>query len=401
MLIAGESSGDHYAAQLVRALRRELAAEPPTVTRDYQPLKTSLEPRFFGAGGPQMAAAGVELAFDMTEHSVIGLSEVLKQFFKFRRLFRQLFRLALDRQPEAIICVDFSGFNRRFAQAIKNHVRRRAGWFHQWNPALIQYVSPQVWASRESRAYTLPGQFDLLLSIFAFEKKWYARRVPHFRVDFIGHPIIDDYQALARSNSSSGAPPTVVLLPGSRPGELTRHLPIMFGALELLRKAVPQLRARMVLPNERLMQQAKAGSVPAELQIQCGGLPEALKDADIAIAKSGTITVDCAYFGVPTVVMYRTSFSTYQVGKRLVKLKFIAMPNLLANDMIFPEFVQDAATAETIAQAALELLRDDKRRHQIKERLAEVVATLGPPGASDRAARLILQLVESRSPQPD
>src|ERR1019366_4578982 len=121
MLIAGETSGDMLAAELVRALRQEFAEAAAIPTADYQPLHTSLEPRFFGAGGPQMAAAGVELAFDMTEHSIIGLSEVLKHYFKFRRLFRQLFRLALERQPDAIVCVDFAGFNRRFAHAIRRY----------------------------------------------------------------------------------------------------------------------------------------------------------------------------------------------------------------------------------------------------------------------------------------
>src|SRR5262249_21005173 len=152
MLIAGEASGDLLAAELVQSLRQELIDAKAQPTQDYQPLYTSLAPRFLGAGGPRMQAAGVELAFDMTAHSVIELSYVLKNYLKFRRLFLQLFHLALNREPDAIICVDFSGFNRRFGHAIKKYVRSRTGWFHDWNPRLIQYVSPQVWASREGRA---------------------------------------------------------------------------------------------------------------------------------------------------------------------------------------------------------------------------------------------------------
>ena len=140
-----------------------------------------------------MAAAGVDLAFDMTAHSVVGLSEVLKNYFKFRRLFHQLFQLALERQPDAIICVDFSGFNRRFAHAIRQYTRAHADWFHDWNPKLIQYVSPQVWASREGRAYQMARDYDLVLSIFPFEKDWYAKRVPQLPVEFVGHPIVDRY----------------------------------------------------------------------------------------------------------------------------------------------------------------------------------------------------------------
>ena len=117
MLVAGEASGDMLAAELVRALREELAGAEAIPTPDYQPLRASLEPRFFGAGGPRMAAAGVDLAFDMTAHSVIGLSDALSNYLTFRRLFHRLYDLAVERQPDAIICVDFSGFNRRFAHA--------------------------------------------------------------------------------------------------------------------------------------------------------------------------------------------------------------------------------------------------------------------------------------------
>src|SRR5262249_27347681 len=125
MVIAGEASGDLLAAELVRALREEIPRAEAAPTWDYQPLQASLEPHFFGAGGPKMTAAGVELAFDMTQHSVVGLSDVLKNILKFRRLFRQLFHLAVEHQPDAIIGVDFSGFNSRFAHAIRQYARSR------------------------------------------------------------------------------------------------------------------------------------------------------------------------------------------------------------------------------------------------------------------------------------
>src|SRR5213075_992598 len=126
--------------------------------------------RFFGAGGPHMAAAGIELAMDLTAHSVTGISDVLKNLGKFRRLLRELYDLALAREPDVIICVDFSGFNRRFAHAIKQYTRTRQDWFHDWDPKIVQYVSPQVWASRESRIYQMAKNFDLVLSIFPFER---------------------------------------------------------------------------------------------------------------------------------------------------------------------------------------------------------------------------------------
>jgi lipid-A-disaccharide synthase len=400
MLIAGEASGDVLAAELVRALRAELAEVESIPTADYQPLHASLEARFFGAGGPQMAAAGVDLALDMTEHSVIGISDALKNYFKFRRLFYQLHQLALERQPDAIICVDFSGFNRRFAHAIRQYTRRRNDWFHDWNPKIIQYVSPQVWASREGRAYQMARDYDVVLSIFPFEKDWYAKRVPQLRVEFVGHPIADRYrEGQGASGGGRGAKgmSMLLLLPGSRTSELARHLPVMMGALALIRAQMPDLRVRMVLPNETLVQQAKAQSLPGNLEVQAGGLPESLTEAEVAIASTGTVTTECAYFGVPTVALYKTSWSTYQVARRIVKVKYLAMPNLLADEEVFPEFIQDAASAENIARAALELLRDQAWRARVKARLAEIVASLGGPGATQRAAHVIVETLKAKA----
>ncbi len=399
MLIAGEASGDLLAAELVTALRDELACAETSATTDSQPLRTSLAPRFFGAGGPRMAAAGVDLALDMTEHAVVGLFEVLKHYLKFRQLFHRLYRLALERQPDAIICVDFSGFNRRFAHAIRKYVRPRQDWFHDWSPRLIQYVSPQVWASREGRAYQIAQDYDLLLSIFQFEKAWYAKRVPRLAVEFVGNPIAERFSHLkataspvpARSLSS----PTVLLLPGSRTSELARHLPVLIGALQRMRGAQASLRARMVLPNETLAAKARATGLPTDLEIQTGRLHEALREADVALASTGTVTMECAYFGVPTVALYQTSWPTYQIAKQLVTVKYLAMPNLLADEEVFPEFIQSAATAENLARAALELLSDENRRKHIREKLSEIVSSLGGHGASRRAAQAIIRCLNS------
>jgi lipid-A-disaccharide synthase len=396
MLIAGEASGDVLAAELVRALRQEFADAEAIPTTDYQPLHASLEPRFFGAGGPRMAAEGVELAFDLTAHSVIGLSDVLKKPSKFLRLLRQLFELALERQPDAVICVDFSEFNHRFAHAIRQYTRAHADWFHDWDPKIIRYPSPQVWAWRESRAYRMARDFDLVLSIFPFEKDWYAKRVPQLPVEFVGHPMVDRYpegRAAGGEGRGRHGASNLLLLPGSRGSELTRHLPVMMAALELIRAKVPDLRARMVLPNDKLVQRAKRLGYPAWLQAQIGGLPGALSEADVAIASTGTVTMECAYFGVPTVALYKTSWISYQVGRRVVKVKYLAMPNLLANEEVFPEFIQASATPDKITRATVELLRDAPRRAEVKAKLVEIVASLGPPGAARRAAKAIIKML--------
>ena len=182
MLIAGEASGDLLATELVSALHAQSSIlDPPS------------SPVFYGAGGSRMAAAEVELALDLTQHSVIGISDVLKNYFKFRRLFHQLLKLAIKRQPDAIIGVDYGGFNLRFGHAIKQYVRKNQSASTPWNPKIIQFVSPQVWASRPGRANLLAADYDLLLSIFPFEKVWYAKRVPKLRVEFVGHPMVERF----------------------------------------------------------------------------------------------------------------------------------------------------------------------------------------------------------------
>ncbi|PWU19489.1 MAG: hypothetical protein C5B50_06515 [Verrucomicrobia bacterium] len=439
MLIAGEASGDLLAAELVQALRRELTGVEAIPTTDYQPLHASLEPRFCGAGGPKMAGGGVDLAFDLTTHAVVGFTDVIKKFPFFRRAFRRLVHLAIEREPDVIICVDFGGFNLRFARAIRSYVASRNDWFHDWQPKIVQYVSPQVWASREGRAYQIAQDYDLLLSIVPFEKEWYSRRVPKLRVEFVGHPLVDRYgrggdlKGLKRLNELNGlnklnakAPDgaaSVLLLPGSRSGEVRRHVPILLEAAQKI-AAARQTVFRMVLPNEQLVQQAARAMAsrpigmasPGQpvanevariihesprIEVQVGGLESALRQADIAITKSGTITSECALFGVPAVVFYKTSPMTYFLGRRLVKVEHLALPNLLTSlgksepvEPVFPEFIQGAATPENIARATLELLEDPGRRDRVKSRLGEIAASLGPSGATERAANAIVRLLE-------
>ncbi len=392
MLIAGDPSGDMLAAELVGALREKVVASSEHVSNHVQPLQTALAPRFFGAGGPKMVAAGVEQIFDLTQHSVIGFAEVLKNLGKFKRLFNQLLRVAIARQPDVIIGVDYGGFNLRFAKAIKAHVRANRGVFNNWNPKIVQFVSPQVWASRAGRAYTLAENHDLLLSIFPFEKAWYAQRVPKLRVEFVGHPMMGRSQKSEVRGRRSDAP-CIVLLPGSRADEVRRHWPVVTGAFELLRREVSDLAGKMILPTQQLADTMKAAGLPAGLEIQVGGLTGALAQADLAITKSGTVTMECALHGVPAVVFYKTSWPTYFIGKRIVTVKYLAMPNLIADKAIYPEFVQQAATPENISRAALELLRDEKRRSAVRGKLATVIASLGKPGAASRAAEAIVSLL--------
>ncbi len=375
MLIAGEASGDLLAGELVTALK--------------QTSSSARGAEFFGAGGPRMAAAGVDLAFDLTRHAVIGITDVLKNYFKFKRLFDQLLAKAIERRPDVVIGVDFGGFNLRFGQAVKAWVRQHpeAGW----NPKIVQYVSPQVWASRPGRAKKLEADYDLLLSIFPFEKVWYSQRAPTLRVAFVGHPMLDRVPQPPRGPRPAGGP-LVVLLPGSRRSELQRHLPVMLAAWTRIQAAVPDCRATMVLPNEPLVVLARALGSPASVTIQLGDLPATLAQAEVAIASTGTVTMECAFYGVPTVTLYKTSWLTYEIGRRIVTVKSLTMPNLLAGEEVMPEFIQHHAIGYNIAEATVKLLRSEPRREKVKKRLVQIISTLGKPGASQRAAEAVLKL---------
>ncbi len=372
MVIAGEASGDMLAAELVEALRTQLP-----------------QARFFGAGGERMAGTGLALLEDMTRHSVIGLWEALKRYPFFRRLMNRLVDAACERRPDVIVCVDFSGFNRRLARAIRERSR-----LSSWRPRIVQYVSPQVWASRPGRARSMARDFDLVLCLLPFEKAWYARHAPELRVEFVGHPLVDRHGGVATEEAQGAATKTLLLLPGSRVAELSRHLPPMLDAAGRILAARPGTPVRLVLADASMVAPAQLAiaRLPG-LGVSIGGLSQELRQAAVAIASTGTVTLECAYFGVPTVAIYRTSWPTYLIARCLIHVDYLAMPNLLADEALFPELIQGAATGERIAQAALHLFDDTARRQALKARLADVVATLGGTGASRRAAKAIAGLL--------
>jgi lipid-A-disaccharide synthase len=376
LVIAGEPSGDLLAAELVASLRTAIAAAGmPT-------------PAFFGAGGPRMAKAGVSLQLDLTRHSVIGPGDVIRKYAFFRRTFWNLMAQAEAKRPDLVLLVDYSHFNHKFAAEIRKLASDR------WHPRIVKYVSPQVWASRPGRASVMARDFDLLLCIFPFEPGWYARRVPHLPTTYVGHPVLDRYPSLPTPPPRDPAQkPLVLLLPGSREGELRRHLPVVLGAAERIAHEMP-VRHRMILPREELQAMARRmGSPRVTVDLQVGGLAEGLAEADVAIASTGSVTMECARFGVPTVAFYRTSWLTYQIAKRVVQVSHLAMPNLLANREVFPEFVQGAATPANLANEALALLRDPARCAGIRGQLEGIIRSLGPPGAAPRAAQAILSLL--------
>lgn len=379
MMIAGEPSGDTLSAELIDALRsRWPGALPPLI----------------GAGGPRMRSAGVAISHELTTLSVIGPADVARHYLRFRRIFHDLVRLATEARPDLVILIDYSHFNHRFASALRAAAARSGG---TWNPKIVKYVSPQVWASRPGRAQQMQRDFDLLLCLFPFEPDWYASRTPRLRVRYVGHPVLDRYP---NAPEPSPARPVsdghrVLLLPGSRGQELRRHLPVMQAACARI-QAQSRCDFLAVLPTEALRDQAAQLLQPQPaIRLQVGSLPEALRWASVAIASTGSVTMECAYFAVPTVALYRTSWLTYLLGKQLVTVPYLSMPNLLAGRVVMPEFVQGDATPEAISNAASAILQNPGRAEQMRADLREVVAGLGKPGACGRAADAILELVRN------
>jgi len=395
MLIAGEASGDLLAAELVAALREK---SPGAV--------------FFGAGGGNMKAAGVDMVYDMGQLAVVGVTDVVRNIFEIRRVQKLLLAEAVKRKPDAVIGVDYGGFNLRFGHAIKLQVRTQFGHGgsisrqvaahirdggpkppEPWLPKTVQFISPQVWASRPKRADRMAPDYDLLLSIFPFEKEWYAKRVPQLRVEFVGHPMVERFakeEGKRKKEEPSSTTPQILLLPGSRRSELKQHLPAMLGAWKLIRGKIPQASASMVVPNETIAQLAR--SLGADMPIQTGDITSALADTDLAIAKTGTVTMECAFFRVPTVTLYKGSWLNYQIVRQVLTVKTFTMANLLAGEEVYPEFLQYTLTAGNLAGAALEILQNEDRRAKMRAQLDKVVASLGGPGATRRAADAILSL---------
>ena len=375
LLSCGEPSGDLYAG----ALTRELHALDPTI-------------ELSGLGGPQFAAAGGRLIEDYRGLAVTGLTEAIA---KLPRSFAALGRLvaaARDDRPDALIVVDFPDFNFRLARRLK-----RLGI------PVVYYISPQIWAWRPRRLATIREFADRVLVIFPFEEAIY--RDGGVPVEFVGHPLVDLAKPrttrdrfLAEQRLSSGAP-TVAILPGSRPNEVSRIFPDLMAAAERIRAAVPDAQfvvARAPHLDDRLFEAASAaGRMPVRLVE--GDTDTVLASADLALTASGTATVQTALHDTPMIVVYRVSHATYLLARWLVSVSAIGMVNLIAGERIVPELVQDAFTPDAVAREAIAMMSDRERLARVRRGLARVRARLGGSGASRRAAQAILRVVEQRT----
>ena len=353
MFIAGEASGDAHAAELITALR----AQAPDV-------------KVFGAGGPKMQAAGMELLLDLTEHAVVGLVEVLKNYGKFRRIFWDLVQVAERRKPDAVLLIDFPGFNLRFARQMKLRGIK-----------VIYYISPQLWAWHASRAKQIERDVELMLTIFPFEKAWYAQHAPKLRVEFVGHPFAE--RVKAGGAAATREEKLVLLLPGSREREVAKIWPIMMEVVERMPAGVKFIAAAVNGQSATMMKHSR-------VTVEVGQAHELMQRATLAITASGTATMECAFYGCPMIVVYKVNWLTYLIGRMVVKVNWLAMPNVIAGCEIVPEFIQHDAKPERIAAVAGDLLSNAASRGQMQGELRKIVESLGGAGASQRAAAFIL-----------
>jgi lipid-A-disaccharide synthase len=335
-------------------------------------------------GGPQVAAAGGRLLDDYRELAVTGLTEALAKIPRSLTALRRLVRAAAADRPDALVAIDFPDFNFRLARAVK---RLRI--------PVVYYISPQIWAWRPGRLATMRRIADRVLVIFPFEEQLY--RSGGIPVEFVGHPLVDlaapsaAREGFLASLGLTASAPTIAILPGSRPNEVSRILPDLLASIPIIHGSVPDAQfivARAPHLDDRLFAAVGSAAVVVE-----GDTDTVLASADVALTASGTATVQAALHDTPMVIVYRLSPLTYRLGRRLVTVSTIGMVNLIAGERLVPELVQDAFTPAAVAREAIPMLTDRSRAATIRAGLARVRERLGGSGASRRAAEAILRVV--------
>jgi lipid-A-disaccharide synthase len=367
--VAGEASGDARGAELMNALR-ELAP-------DLQ---------FLGAGGPRMREIAGGDFLDWADEAVVGLWDVLRKYGYFKAQFDRTLADLVRVQPDALIFIDYPGFNLRMAKAARARLSKTR---------IIYYISPQVWAWHRGRIPKMAKVLDLMLCIFPFEKPLYEKS--GLRTEFVGHPLVD-----ALEPKRSGKPremDLIALLPGSRKKEVRKIFPTMLAAARLMKAERPGLQFAAAAPSEVIAEEMRA-LLPdkAFCSITVGAAHNLMDRAGAGMVCSGTATLEAAFFGLPMVILYRTAWLTWVVGRRLVKVPFLGMPNLLAGREIVREFLQDAAQPEQIAAELLRLTGDPEARIRVQKNLTSAVLQLGDSGAGTRAARAIVRELSLAGP---
>jgi len=379
LLSAGEPSGDAYGARLATALQARLGAH------------------LVGLAGPHMRAAGVEATARMEEISVLGLSEVLRHLPRIWRAERRLERV-LRTRPDLAIFIDYPGFHLRLAARAR-----------RYGVPVLYYVAPQVWAWWKSRLRKMARAVDHVAVVFPFEVEWYeSAGIP---VTFVGHPLAEELAEVRDPNAGAAireraglAPeqPYLALLAGSRIEEVERLLPAQLGAARILQGESAGLGIVVPAASEALAERSRelvrVAGVRAEVLV--GDTHAAVEHARAAVVASGTATLEAAALGTPLVVVYRLSRLTWEIAKRVVRVRRVALANIVAGEDVAVELLQDQVTPAAIARALRPLLADGPEREAALGRLRGFRSHLGEPGAAERVAELAARLYRKPESAP-
>ncbi|MDD4879882.1 MAG: lipid-A-disaccharide synthase [Candidatus Omnitrophica bacterium] len=370
MIIAGEASGDLHGSSLALALKE---IEPDV--------------KLVGMGGEKMVKAGLQSFQDIKDLSVIGILEILSSLKKFKDAFNLLVRKLDSEKPDAVVLIDYPEFNLRFAIEAKKR-----------GIPVIYYISPQIWAWRKGRVNTVKKYVDKMIVILGFEKDFYAKE--GVNVEFVGHPLLDVVKpSFGRDEflKKYGLEPAfkvIALLPGSRLTEIERNLPIMLKAAKRIKDRFGNTQFILAKPAEikvsayeKILKRA-----PLKPAIVEGYPYDCINAAELALVASGTATIETMILEKPMLIIYKVSLLTWLVGKLLVKVPNIGLVNIIAGERIVPELVQFDATPSNISSEVSSLFSSPEKTEAMKARLAAVKAGLGGPGASRRAAEMILKI---------
>ncbi|MGQ9560184.1 MAG: lipid-A-disaccharide synthase [Candidatus Oleimicrobiaceae bacterium] len=378
MIIAGEASGDLHGSRLVHALRQ---------------LRPELE--LFGIGGDNMQQAGMELLFHADQMAFLGFAEVARHLPFLRRAFSRTLKEAIVRRPDLVILIDYPGFNLRFAQAAKRHGLR-----------VLYYIVPQLWAWGKGRLRKMARCVDAAAVIFQFEEPLFASAgIPS---TFVGHPLLDslqvtcDRQTFFERQHLDPNKPLVALLPGSRVQEVRSLLPVMLEAAEELRTQIPELQA-VVAKSNSVANEVYTLLMSSHRGVRLVGnqTHAAIRYADVAAVASGTATLETACLGTPFVLGYRVSWLSYHLMRRMIRIPYIGLVNIVAGRQLVPELIQRDFAPRRLAAELYALLLDASKREAMKAGLCQVAEKLGTPGAARRTAGLAIRLMEQRSSRGD
>lgn len=371
--VAGEVSADNHGAALMRCLR-ELDGEL----------------KFVGRGGPQMReVAGDQFKNWIDQAAVLGLWEVLRKYGYFREQFHETLREIQESKSAAVVLIDYPGFNLRLARALRREAPRQK---------IIYYISPQVWAWNRGRVKRMAQSINLMLCIFPFEVDFYTQG--GLRALFVGHPMID---RLRHQKTSTERDRNLIgLFPGSRSREVRKIFPVMLDTARELRKYNPNLRFEVAAVSEQLareMKPALAGLDQSQdrdaIQIKVDETAAIMQRAWAGIVASGSATLEAAYFRLPFVLIYKVAWPTYLAARLVVSVKYLGMPNLLADQEVVPEFIQHRAKSNALVKALQPLIENSNARERMISQFDVIIPKLSDIGASERAARAIIEEIGS------